>query len=70
MNRLKKMYDHLLAHPPKMPDGTRRIGATLYSNFWKGFDGIKPCYIVRGTFSAAAWRAGRDYRRQLKEAAE
>ena len=59
------MYNHLLSNPPYMPDGTtRRIGASLYSNFWKGFDSVKPCYIVHGSFVEQAWRAGRDCRKK------
>ncbi len=63
------MYQHFLNNPPMMSDGiTRRTGARLYSNFWKGYDGIKPVYLVRGTFIHEAWRAGRDTKKaELKE---
>ena len=63
-SQTSKMFDLLLANPPKQPDGTRRTGAAPYSAFWKGYDGIKPCYLVRGTFAYAAWRAGKAHKKQ------
>ncbi|KKK68234.1 hypothetical protein LCGC14_2946120 [marine sediment metagenome] len=62
-----KMYEYLLHHPPLMPDGSRRIGAALYSNFWKGYDGLNPFYIVRGSFVYHAWRAGKAYKKNTKQ---
>lgn len=62
---LQKMYEHLLANPPHCIDAgsgreVRKVGASLFSFFWRGFDGNgRP---VPRTFAHAAYRAGRDYR--------
>ena len=61
------MYSHFLGSPPLMPDGTRRIGAAVYSSFWKGYDGIKPVTLIRGSAAHQAWRAGRDTKKLFEK---
>ena len=61
-----KMYHHLFDNPPFTSPGVRRIGATVYSAFWRGYDGICPYSIISYTPAAEAWRAGQD-RRVLDE---
>ena len=67
MLNFKKMYDHLLNNPPLFKDGTRRKGATVYSAFWNGYDGIKPGYIIFKSAAYYAWKAGEKYKQINKE---
>ena len=58
-----KMYQHLLTNPPRLPNGSRRRGGGHWDEFWRGYDGQRSL-SAPGSLGRAAWRAGRDYRKQ------
>jgi hypothetical protein len=62
---LYKMY---LVNPPARYDAAlkkhiRRSGSSFYEAFWKGYDGITPVSLIKGSFYAQAFWSGVEYKK-------
>ena len=63
-----KLFDGLLAayargHRDILRDGTRCMGNSLASAFWRGYDAVPTTLFAPGTYGFVAYRAGQAQRR-------
>ena len=64
-DRLQRIYFYLINNPPYLAPHIkiRKTGSSLHEWFWKGYDGIAFRFVVRTSWSHAAWAAGQDYKK-------
>ncbi len=52
----RQIRDQMRQNAPDMLENPTGATQNPASTFWKGFDSVKPCYIVHGSFVEQAWR--------------